>query len=128
MTGQTVSLTSWNQRRIAHDLIDAAPAGAVVNVKKATRTLDQNALMWVLLSKISRAKPEGRLHTPEIWKALFMSACGHQVQFVNGLDGLPFPVGFRSSKLDKDQMGELLECIQEYAARHGVNLSDEAAA
>lgn len=68
------------------------------------------------------------MHTPEIWKALFMSACGHQVQFVNGLDGLPFPVGFRSSKLDKDQMGELLECIQEYAARHGVNLSDEAAA
>jgi hypothetical protein len=109
----------------AHRVIDAAPQGAVVNVKQARRTLDQNALMWSRLSDISRAKPEGRTHSPEMWKALVMHACGHAVQFENGLDGQPFPVGFRSSRLTKAQMGELLDFIDAFAARHGIKWTDE---
>jgi hypothetical protein len=34
------------------------------------------------------------------------------------------PVGFRSSRLSKVQMGELLDFICEYAARHGVVFQD----
>jgi hypothetical protein len=96
----------------------------VVTIRAATRSLDQNARLWAVLSDISRAKPEGRRHTPEVWKNLMMHACGHAVQFEMGLDGQPFPVGFRSSKLSKSQMSDLIEFAQEYGSRHGVVWSE----
>lgn len=126
MTGQTVILAGLSQRILAKRLIDAAPTGAVVNVREAKRTLDQNARLWALLSDVSRAKPEGRTHTAEVWKALFMSACGHAVQFETGLDGTPFPVGFRSSRLTKAQMSDLQEFISAWGSERGVRWSDEA--
>lgn len=132
MSGQTVILCSPRSRSIARDLISRAPQGAVVTIKPERRSLDQNAKLWALISDISRAKPEGRCHTPEVWKALLMAACGHEVQFERGLeDGSPFPVGFRSSRLSKEQMSELIEFILAYGARHDVPWShneNEAAA
>ena len=124
MKGQTVILRGPSQRDFAKQMIDRAPADAVVNIRAATRTSDQNALMWALLSDVSRAKPEGRMHTADAWKALFMHACGHAVQFEIGLNGQPFPTGFRSSHLTKAQMSDLIETIYEYGARHGVRWSN----
>lgn len=124
---QTVILHSQSQRSFAKAMIDRAPVGAVMTVKEATRTTDQNALLWSVLSEISRAKPEGRRHTPEVWKCLFMSACGHAVQFEMGLDGKPFPVGFRSSRLTKSQFSDLIEFIYAWCAEKGVSLDREAA-
>lgn len=118
---QTVILYGARQRREAKDLIDRAPADAVVTVRAATRSNEQNAKMWAMLSDISRAKPEGRHWTPETWKAAFMHCLGHQVQFCEGLDNSgPFPLGFRSSKLTVRQMVDLITCIDEYGTRHGV--------
>ena len=124
MSGQTIRLIGWRQRAFAHQMIDAAPDDAVVNIRKATRSTDQNNKMWAMISDVSRAKPQGREHTSEVWKALFMKACGHAVQFTEGLDGEPFPVGFRSSRLTKAQMSDLFECIYEYGARNGVVWSE----
>lgn len=124
---QTVILNSASQRAFAKRMVDCAPAGAVMTVKEATRTTDQNALLWSVLSDISRAKPEGRKHTPEVWKCLFMSACGHAVQFEMGLDGKPFPVGFRSSRLSKSQFSDLIEFIYSWCAEKGISLNREAA-
>lgn len=123
---QTVILDTPRQRKIAAEIIAIAPQGAVVTVKAASRTTDQNAKFYAMLSDISRAKPEGKRHTPDTWKALLMKACGHAVQFVNGLDGEPFPIGFRSSRLSKEQMSELIEFAYFYGAQHGVAWSDEA--
>ena len=78
-----------------------------------------------MLSDVSRSKPEGRAHTPEVWKALFMNACGHAVQFETGLSGQPFPVGFRSSNLTKREMIDLIDFIGSYGSAHGVRWSDE---
>lgn len=125
MTGQTVILAGDTQRAFAKSLIDKAPVNAVCNVKEAKRTLDQNAKMWSMLSDISRAKPDGRCHGTEVWKQLFMHACGHEVQFEMGLNGQPFPTGFRSSQLTKAQMADLITFIYEYGDRHGVIWSDE---
>lgn len=116
-----IALNSPRQRQAAKDLIDKAPDGCTVEFRPARRSIDQNSRMWAMLSDISRAKPEGRRHTPETWKALFMHACGHTVQFESGIDdGAPFPTGFRSSKLTKAQMSDLMEFMAEYGARHGV--------
>jgi hypothetical protein len=117
--GQTIILRGT--RTAAHKLVDAAPQGAVMNIRPATRTNEQNALLWTLLSTVSRAMPDGRRHTPDVWKSLFMSACGHAVQFETGLDGQPFPIGFRSSRLTKEQMTDLIEFILAYCAEKGIN-------
>lgn len=124
MTGQTVILCGPSQRAFAKRLIDAAPRDAVVNIREGRRSLDQNAKMWAMLSDVSRAKPDGRKHTPEVWKELFMHALGHQTQFEMGLDGQPFPVGLRSSRLTKAQMADMITFIAEYGDRHGVRWSD----
>jgi hypothetical protein len=128
MLGQTVRLTSDHARKTAAELAFKAPHGSVANFRPPTRTVDQNSLLWSLLSEVSRAKPDGRTHTPDIWKCLFMQACGHAVQFEVGLDGAPFPLGFRSSRLTKEQFSELIEFIYEYGARHGIRFSDEQGA
>ena len=125
MTGQTIILASDIQRARAKQFIDRAPVGAVVNVRPAKRSLDQNAKMWAMLSDISRAKPGGRCMTTDRWKMVMMQACGHAVQFEIGLDGAPFPIGFRTSALTKRQMIDLIEFIAAYGAEHGVRWSDE---
>lgn len=124
MKGQTVILRSPAQRALAKRLIDEAPADAVVNVAEAKRSIEANAKMWAMLSDISRACPEGRRHPAETWKQLAMHACGWSVQFEQGLDGQPFPVGFRSSRLSKRQMSELIEFLYAFGARHGVEWSE----
>ncbi len=122
---QTVILRGASQRALAKQLIDRAPADAVVRVSEATRNLDQNARMWAMLSDVSRAKPEGRHWTPETWKCAFMHSLGHQVKFCEGLDGSgPFPLGFHSSRLTVRQMADLITVIQEYGDRHGVRWTD----
>lgn len=119
---QTVIISGPTRRQWAHRLIDAAPEYATVTIRPQDRTTDQNAKMWEMLSDLSVAKPQGRRHTPEVWKCLMMSACGHAVQFEVGIDDEPFPVGFSSSRLSKHQMSELIEFIYAYAAEHGVHL------
>lgn len=122
---QTIILRGLEQRALAAGLIRSAPVDAVVTIKPATRNADQNAKMWAMLSDISRAKPDGRHWVPETWKAAFMQSLGHQIVFCDGLDGSgPFPLGFRSSRLTKAQMADLITCIYEYGDRHGVKWSE----
>jgi hypothetical protein len=128
MTGQTLVLRSDASRATARRLVDLAPPGAIFNIRAANRSTQQNSLLWALLSDVSRAKPEGRCHTPEVWKTLFMAACGHAVQFENGLNGQPFPVGFRSSRLSKSEMSDLIEFILAWGAEHGVQFTEEGIA
>jgi hypothetical protein len=122
---QTVILRGPSQRDFAKSMIDRAPADAVVTIKAATRSLDQNAALWAALSDISRAKPDGRMHTPEVWKCLFMNACGHAVQFELGLDGRPFPTGFSSSRMTKAEMSDLLDFVFQWGAERGVTFTDD---
>lgn len=122
---QTVILRGLEQRALASRLIAAAPADAVVTIKEGTRTLEQNAMMWACLSDIARAKPEGRAMSPEMWKAAFMSALGHEIVWQPGIDGSPpFPAGFRTSRMTKAQMADLLTFILSYGDRHGVRWSE----
>jgi hypothetical protein len=127
MSRHVVRIASPEHRRRAHEIVARAPEGYVVEIRAPRRTLDQNALLWALLTEVSIAKPGGRTHTPEVWKCLFMAACGHAVAFETGLDGRPFPVGFRSSKLTKAQMSDLIEFVHAWCAEQGLVLSDALA-
>ena len=124
--GQTVILAGDYQRRLAQTLIAKAPQGAVVNIREASRTLDQNAKLHAMVSDVARAKPEGRVYPVDVWKPLFLAMCGHKMRFEPALDGNGVvPIGFRTSRLTKAQCAELIECIYAYGAEHGVKWSDE---
>lgn len=125
MKGQTIILRGKSQREAAKRLIDQAPDDAIVNVRKANRSTQQNSRFWAMLSDISRAKPEGRSMTPERWKAAIMQSFGHAVQFENDLEGRPFPIGHSSSGLTVSQMTELMEFMSSHFTPLGVRWSDE---
>jgi hypothetical protein len=122
---QTVWLRGEHQRRLAHQLIDIAPQDAVVKISAPKRSEDQNAKMWAMLSDISRSAPEDRHHIPEVWKCIFMAALGHEVMLTMGLNNQPFPIGFKTSKLNKAQMSDLIEFIYAYGAQNNVKWSEK---
>lgn len=121
----TVRLGSDRTRAV--DLVHKAPAGFIMEIREPRRTMAQNDRMWAMLTDISVAKPEGRAMIPEQWKCVFMAACGHEVQFLQGLDGQPFPAGFRSSKMTVPQMADLITFIAAYGDQHGVQWSEPVA-
>jgi hypothetical protein len=116
----TVKITDAQRRAYAVECVRLAPTGSVVTIREASRSLDQNAALWAALEDVAKAKPEGREHDTETWKCLFLHKLEHELRFEIGLDGRPFPMGFRSSHLSKAQFSDLLESIHEYGARHGV--------
>lgn len=121
-----VILTNRFSRERFKRIVDQAPEGYVAEVREPTRTLDQNNRMWAMLTDISVAMPLGRRHTPDDWKAIAMNACSWECAFLEGLDGRPFPVGFRSSKLSKAQMSTLIDWLQAFGDENGVRWSEEA--
>lgn len=114
-------------RTRACQAIMAAPDGYVSVIRPPSRTLEQNDKMWAMLTDISAAKPLGRIHTREVWKCIMMNACGHEVQFLNGIDGNPFPAGFSSSKMTKAQMSELIEYMYWFGSEHKIVWSEPVA-
>ena len=125
MTGQTVILASDYQRHLAKRLIDAAPPGAVVNVREARRTSEQSDKMWAMLGDISRAKPMGRRLAPEIWKCLFLDDVGHKPKWEPSLDGDGVVnTGYRSSRLTKAQMSDVIERLYAFGAEHNITWSE----
>lgn len=125
----TVVITSTEAKARAAHWCKVAPAGTVVTFRKPGRTIPQNDRMWAMLTDVARQlEHNGRRYTPDQWKALFMHACAHEVHFMPGLNGEPFPAGFRSSKLNKEQMSELMDFIDAWATERGVKWSDEVTA
>ena len=124
MTYPHLKLIDRRVRERAKIIIDSAPDGYVVTIKEPTRSLDQNARLWAMLADVSKAMPSGRKHTPEDWKAIFMNAAGWEVQFVDGLDGRPFPSGFKSSRMSVKQMADLITFILAYGDSNGVAWSE----
>lgn len=125
MTGQTVIIRGDTQRALAKRLIDAAPLDAVVNVREATRTLEQNAKMQAMLSDIARAKPDGRVYDTETWKCIIMDDCGFKPKWVPSLNGDGVVnTGYRSSRLGKSQMSDMIEAMYAFGAERGIVWSE----
>lgn len=122
MTARTIILRGPDQRALAVDLIRHAPDEAVVKIGPPGRTLDQNAKLWAMLSDIADAQPDGRQHAPEVWKALFLAALGHELRFEHAIDGSEalLPIGFHSSLLTRPQFADLLTFIQRWGDEKGV--------
>ena len=126
MTVHTLKLASDRVRALAHAWIDRAPEECLVKFyPEKNRTTEQNAKLWAMLGDISKqVQHNGRYRTPESWKLLVMHALKYECAFEIGLNGEPFPTGFRSSQLSIKQMSELIEWVYAFGAEQGVKWSE----
>jgi len=121
MATHPLKISNPKMRATAHAWVDRAPEGMLIKFQDPTRSLDQNAKLWACLTDVSQqAEHNGRKFSPEAWKSLFMSACGHELELMVGLNNEPVPMGLSSSSLSVAQMSELIEFIHFWAAEHGV--------
>jgi hypothetical protein len=122
----TTRLRTKHQRERAKQLIDRSPDDWVCVLREETRNDRQNRAMWGYIKQLREALPDtfGQF-PPNDCKHRLLHALGAEMRFLPELDGAGmFPVGHHSSTLTVEQFSALLEIIQAYAAKHGVELKD----
>lgn len=120
----TIFLVGARQKQFAHQCIERAPNDYVCQIKQKTRTLEQNALMWALLTDLSKqVNWYGQFLTQDEWKDV-MSASLKKQKVVPGVDGGFVVIGARTSQMGKKEMSDLCELIQAFGAEHGVTWTE----
>lgn len=121
-----IHLNSPTLRQFAASyILDVAPDGCVVQFKEPTRSLEQNSLMWVRLSRLSRElKWDGETLTPNEWKDL-LTACLRKQKVVRGIEGGLVFLGARTSSMTHSEMSDLLDLTDAFAAERGVVFIEE---
>lgn len=119
-----LTITGESARKAACLHILAAPIGYVVEIKQAMRSLDQNAAMWAALSDISNQTDwHGVKLSPEEFKDL-LSAGLVKSKVVPNIEGNGFVIlGQRTSKMNKREMGDLLDLIFAFGNERGVKFT-----
>lgn len=131
MAGQTTILFGPSQRQFAHRLIDMAPDGAVVNVREATRSIEQNAKFHAICSDISRTQMKwaGKRRTADEWKVLLVS--GHtaatkgDVEIVPGIEGEFVNIRESTARMSVSRASSLIEYTLAFCATNGIELKDD---
>ena len=117
---QVFTLVHTEARRRAVQAVQNAPDGYAVIVKPPTRNLEQNALLWALLTDVSEQVIwHGRKLAPEAWKHIFTSSLKRQ-DVVPGLDGGFVVLGLSTSQMSKAEFSDLIELIQAFMAANEV--------
>ncbi len=127
MSRAVLVLATPAERYRAKMWIDKAPAYTRLEFKAPRRSLEQNALMWVLLSEVaSQVRWHGIKLTADDWKLMMLDALKREVRMVPNIDGNGFvSLGRSSSDLSKEEMGDLIELIRAFGAQHGVVFADD---
>ena len=106
------------QRAIA--AVTSAPEGMVVEIKPPTRSLEQNALLWPLLTELAQQiEWYGQKLTTAEWKDIMTAGLKKQ-RAVPGIDGGFVVIGAHTSKMSKAEFSDLVELIFSFGAEHGV--------
>lgn len=108
--------------------IKNAPDGYLVEIKPKNRSLEQNALLHVLIQKISsKVEWAGKKREVDTWKRLLIAgwlrARGESIEILPSLDNHGIDVVFRhTSTLTIAEMSEFIEYIQAWAIEQGIQL------
>ena len=129
MTKRIFRLVNETARKGAARECLSAPDGYIVEIKPATRSLEQNAAMWAALQDIANQTDwHGIKLSPEEFKDL-LSAGLVKSKVVPNIDGTGFVIlGQRTSKMSKREMGDLLDLIFAFGNERGVMFSMPEAA
>lgn len=94
-----------------------------LEVKKQTRSTEQNARMWAMLTEISdQVNWYGRKLTPTEWKHVFSASLKKQ-DVVPGLDGGFVVLGQSTSNMTRAEMSDLQTLMEAFGAQQGVKFS-----
>jgi hypothetical protein len=132
MSRPLVILNTKANRQTAANWCMNAEDDTVVEFRKRKRTDKQNKAVHGLISQIlkQRRVHNGVKMSVALWKAVFMQAWGAEITFVPTLDGDGmFPMGLKTSELNKAECADLITFILAWCAREGVFVRhfDEAA-
>lgn len=95
----------------------------VVEVRKETRSLEQNRRLWAMLTDVSKqVNWYGRKLSEDEWKHVFTASLAKQ-DVVPGIDGGFVVLGKSTSKMTKPEMSELQELIEAFGAQQGVKFT-----
>ena len=131
MNALTISLYNRQQARQAltaqvFPYLDSALQGSrrwVLTIRPETRSLQQNARLWAMLTDISQQVDwYGRKLSPENWKHVFSAALKKQ-DVVPGLDGGFVVLGLSTSKMTVGEMADLQTLMEAFGAEKGVRFT-----
>jgi len=98
----------------------------ILECKPETRSLEQNAKMWAVLTDISKQVDwYGQKLSPDDWKHV-LSASLRKQRAVPGIDGGFVVVGLSTSNMTIAEMSEMIELAHAFGANHNVVFKDEA--
>jgi hypothetical protein len=108
----------------AIEAVNQAPEGYAVTIAPKTRSLEQNARLWAMLSDIAnQVEWYGKKLTAENWKNVFSSALKKQ-EVVPGIDGGFVVMGQSTSQMTIKEMAELQELMSAFGAERNVIWSE----
>lgn len=114
-------------RRLAANMCMGVPQGYHMWIKPPTRSLEQNARLWALLTELSEQVVwHGRKLDSESWKHIFSSSL-KKMDVVPNLEGTGFvALGLSTSKMSIREMADMQTLIEAFGAQHGVEFKGAA--
>lgn len=97
-----------------------------VEVKRKTRSVEQNKMLWSLLKCFEEQKqwPVNGVScklSSEEWKDLLTAAFKNETRIANGINGGIVMLGSKTSKMGKKMFSEFIEFIFASGAQLGIN-------
>lgn len=121
---RTIFLVGPAQRQFARDCIEKAPDDYVCEIRKRTRSIDQNSRLWSMLTDISRQVDwYGKKLSPESWKHIFSSSLKKQ-DVVPGIDGGFVVLGQSTSRMTVSEMRDMQDLMSAFGDERGVQWSE----
>jgi len=116
-----IIVRSADDRQKAAAWCQKAPAGTRIEYRRGRRSLPQNALLWARLTDVAQqVEWYGQKLTPDDWKTMFTASL-RKSRVVPGIDPGSFVLlGLHTSEMDKEEMTNLLDLIDAFAAERGV--------
>lgn len=122
-------LVNQTARMNCQQAIALAPDDYRVEIRQRTRSLEQNSMLWSLLTSLSKQLQwpiNGRLEflTPEDWKDIMTASLHQEQRIATGARGGFVMLGRRTSKMTIANLSELIEFVVCFASEHGVTLEE----
>ena len=111
-------------RQLAAKACIESPDGFHCRITPPTRSLDQNARLWAMLSDVARSVVwHGRTLSADEWKCIFSAAIKRQ-DVVHGIDGGFVVMSQSTSQMTIKEMTDLQELITAFGVDHGVKFNE----